>query len=222
MQQPPRNPGDREPTDEPVPAETLELVKRAQGGDGPALDALLDRYQGPVRGLVRKRLGTELRRELDSGDLVQEAMVEVLEGLGRFRPDEGERAFVRWLSVLVENRLRELARYHRAGKRDAAKRVPLERKGPEERPIDPTWDGETPSQEASQREARDLYEQALESLPAAQAELLRLRNTGASWESIAAQVGAASADAARMSHSRAKVALIKALSGSGGEPGGEA
>ncbi len=203
--------------DEPLPAETLELVQRAQGGDGPALEALLERYQGSVRGLVRKRLGNELRRELDSGDLVQEAMVEVLEGLGRFRPDEGERAFVRWLSVLVENRLRELARYHRAGKRDHAKRVPLERKDPDSPAIDPTWDGETPSQEASENEARVLYEQALQRLPAGQAAVLRLRNTGASWGAIAEQLGAASADAARMAHSRAKVALIKALSGAAGK-----
>jgi RNA polymerase sigma-70 factor (subfamily 1) len=189
---------------------TIELVQRAKGGDAGALEALLDRYQPRVRQLVRQRLGGELRRELDSGDMVQEAMVEVLEGFERFEMRD-EDAFVKWLSVLVENRLRELARFHRAQKRDLSRRVGLESPDPEKPAFEPTGHTETPSVEVGRAELADHLRCALQSLSARHREVIVAKESGLAWAEVAEQLGLQTPEAARMLHARARVALLKAL-----------
>lgn len=187
---------------------TLELVRQAKGGDSRALAALLERHQARIRGLVRQRLGRDLRRELDSGDLVQEALVEVVEAFPRFEMRD-ERSFVRWLATLVENRLRELARYHGREKRDHSRRVPLaSEEGSLGGPADP---GPSPSQEARGHEAQERLEGALRDLPANWRAALELRRAGLEFEPIAQRLGLPSAAAARMLHTRARVALLARL-----------
>jgi RNA polymerase sigma factor (sigma-70 family) len=198
--------------DQPAAAEghsgTLELVRQAKGGDTRALSALLERHQARIRGLVRQRLGRDLRRELDSGDLVQEALVEVVEAFPRFEMRD-ERSFVRWLATLVENRLRELARYHGREKRDHSRRVPLASEdGSLGTPQDP---GPSPSQEARGHEAQERLESALRDLPANWRAALELRRSGLEFEPIAQRLGLPSAAAARMLHTRARVALLARL-----------
>ncbi|MEZ5979947.1 MAG: sigma-70 family RNA polymerase sigma factor [Planctomycetota bacterium] len=191
---------------------TLELVQRAQKGDESALSDLLARYQERVRALVRRRMGRGLRAELESGDMVQEAMVEVLEGFSRFEMRD-ETAFVRWLSTLVENRLREVARFHGAAKRDRAREVHVDQaRGSDDRPraaelVDAH--AATPSEDVSRRELGELVHEALAKLDERHRRVLVLRQTGAEWESVAHDMGLGSAGAARMLHARARVALMK-------------
>lgn len=192
----------------PEPAGTLELVRGAQAGDARALAALLERHQGRIRALVRQRLGPELRRELDSGDLVQEALVEVVEAFPRFELRD-ERSFVRWLATLVENRLRELARFHGREKRDLRRRVALPSEdGSVAGPADP---GPSPSQEARGAEAEERLTAALAELPAHWRAVLELRRTGLDFDALAERLELKSAGAARMLHARARVALLSRL-----------
>ena len=189
---------------------TIELVQRAKGGDAGALEALLDRYQPRVRQLVRQRLGGQLRQELDSGDMVQEAMVEVLEGFERFEMRD-EDAFVKWLSVLVENRLRELSRFHRAQKRDLSRKVGLESPDEEKPAFEPVGRGETPSVEVGRAEFADHLREALKQLTERHRAVIVAKESGLAWAEVAEQLGLQTPEAARMLHARARVALLKAL-----------
>jgi len=56
----------------------------AKDGDHAALDQLCTVYGERVRRIVRLRMGKELRPKLDSMDLVQDALVSALGGLGQF------------------------------------------------------------------------------------------------------------------------------------------
>lgn len=207
---------------------TLELVQRAQSGDPQALSDLLARYQERVRALVRRRMGARLRVDLDSGDMVQEAMVEVLEGFERFEMRD-ETAFVRWLSTLVENRLRELARFHNAAKRDRGREVRLDGTPSGERAAGlgelSDEDAPTPSEVVSRRELGDRLAEAIERLSDRHRSVLRARQGDAPWDVVAERLGLPSGAAARMLHARARVALMKRVGegeGAGGAPSGGA
>ncbi len=66
-----------------------ELVERAQGGDLSAFDVLVDRH---VNGLYGMAFMMVSRRE-DAEDIVQETLLAVHQGLGKF---EGRSAFKTW------------------------------------------------------------------------------------------------------------------------------
>ena len=51
---------------------SVELVRRAQAGERPALERLFERYYDRVRRIVRARLGPELRLRVESVDILQE------------------------------------------------------------------------------------------------------------------------------------------------------
>jgi RNA polymerase sigma-70 factor, ECF subfamily len=67
-----------------------ELVRRAQGGELDAFEALADRYEHRVYSLALRML----RHEQDAEDVTQQAFLGALEGLGSFR---GDASFSTWL-----------------------------------------------------------------------------------------------------------------------------
>ncbi len=194
--------------------ETVDLVRRAQDGDGGALGALLERYLPRVRSLVRARIGAGLRREMESGDVVQDTMADVLRGFERFDMRD-EAAFVKWLSAIVENRLRQDARYFRAAQRDrgrevaraAAARDSVDPAGA----VDPAESAETPAEEVARGELLERIRAARTRLDAKQRLVLELRDAHGSWSDVADALGLASPDAARMLHARARTALMRAV-----------
>lgn len=203
-------PGDENPSKDLD--QTVELVTRAKGGDSSAFDALIERYHGRVHQIVRARMGGELRRETESLDMVQEAMIDVCQGFDRFE-QRSEAGFIHWLATVVENKLRQQARFHRAGKRETSRRIPLEAPdGDSERPaIDPADSTDSPSQAVAGAELVQRLQAAVERLPETQRRAIELRSSGSEWGDVAEQLELPSADAARMLHARAKVALLRAL-----------
>jgi RNA polymerase sigma-70 factor (ECF subfamily) len=192
-------------SDEPA---TVELVRRAQHGDAAAREALFARYGGRVLAIVRARLGVRLRGNLESGDILQEALLEALRGLERFEMRE-ESSLIRWLAQLVEHRITARASYHAASKRDAPV-VPLEGEPSAGVSLASELSAHQPgpATELVAREATDSVQSALAELPERQRELVLLRDyAGASWEEVARAVSAPSAAAARMLHARALVRL---------------
>jgi RNA polymerase sigma-70 factor (subfamily 1) len=104
---------------------TQELVVLAQGGDNSALDQLCRVYGERVHRIVRFRMGRELRGKLESMDLVQDAFVEAVRDLGNFEyRDEGD--FLRWMSKIAENRIRDNLKRLHADKRDICREVPID------------------------------------------------------------------------------------------------
>lgn len=187
---------------------TVELVQRAQQGDAAAREALFARYGGRVLAIARARLGPRLRASVESGDILQEALLEALRALERFEMRD-ESSLIRWLAQLVEHRITARASYHAASKRDGPV-VPLDGERPAGQPsaLELASLRPGPATELERREDSDSVQSALAELPERQRELVLLRDyAGESWEEIAQAIGAPTAAAARMLHARALVRL---------------
>jgi RNA polymerase sigma-70 factor (ECF subfamily) len=191
---------------------TVELVGRAQQGETAAREELFARYAPRVLAIARARLGVRLRGVLESGDILQETLLEALRGLERFEMRD-ESSLIRWLAQLVEHRITARASYHAAAKRSAPEvsqhagdgaSAPLVSGTPGE----PAGGSAGPLTEFTQRETSAAVQVALAGLSERQRELVLLRDyAGASWEEVAAATGAPTPAAARMLHARALVTL---------------
>ncbi|MDT8301640.1 MAG: RNA polymerase sigma factor [Sedimentisphaerales bacterium] len=104
---------------------THQMVSSAQKGDRFALEQLCNIYAERIRRIVRLRAGTELRAQLESMDLVQDAMIAAVTSLKDFRyHKDGD--FMRWLAKIAENRIRDRVDHIHAAKRDVRRQVQLE------------------------------------------------------------------------------------------------
>ena len=184
-----------------VDEKTRNLVSLAKNGDELALDRICAVYEPRVLWLVRLRMGSELRSKLESADLVQDVLVSALKDLGDFTyRNEGD--FVRWLSKIAENRLRDNLDKLHADKRDIRKEVRLNthRSTLEEsfaaafEPVDAT----TPSAIISKREEFDKLARAIDTLKSEYREIIVLSKIeGFSYKEIGKRLGK-SPDAVRM------------------------
>ncbi len=189
---------------------TRYLVALAKGGDTSALNQLCNVYGERVRRIVRLRMDKELRPKLDSMDLVQDALLSALEGLGDFTyKNEGD--FLRWLSRIAQNALRDNLDKLYTEKRDIRKEVRLNGYRPttgsrfagNPGPIDTT----TPSAIMSRKEDLDKLENAIDQLkPEYRKVIVLAKIDGLSYNQIGERLGK-SADAVGHLLSRAMVAL---------------
>ena len=175
----------------PDPAASEELVRRAQHGDRAAFDDLLRRSQPQLVRLVRSRLGPMLRQFEDSEDVVQSALAEAVRGLPDF-DYRGAGSFLRWLSTIVEYKIRHHARERATQKRDPARLQPLDAVGRHERVVS---NEPSPSEQAAGLELEERYHRGMERLGETDRELLALRQLGSSYQEIAAALGSVSAAA---------------------------
>jgi RNA polymerase sigma-70 factor (ECF subfamily) len=186
-------------------------VALAKDGDEIALNRLCMVYGERVRWIVRLRMGKELRGQLESMDLVQDALVCALRDLGDFTyRTEGD--FLRWLSKIAENRIRDnLDRLH-ADKRDIRREIRLDNRGPTTGakfagPIDAA----TPSAIISKKEDFDKLAEAIDALKPEYREVIVLTQIeGRSYKEIADKCGKSS-EAVRKLLSRAMAALTSAF-----------
>jgi RNA polymerase sigma-70 factor (ECF subfamily) len=189
---------------------TQELVALAKDGNDSALNQLCNVYGERVHWIVRLRMGTELRSKLESMDVVQDVLVSALRDLGDFKyKDEGD--FLRWLSKIAENRLRDNVDKLHANKRDIRKEVRLDNRGPTtggrffgvRGPIHAT----TPSVIMSRKEDLDELAKAMDKLKPEYKEVIVLTKIeGLSYNEIADRVGK-SDEAVRKLVSRAMAVL---------------
>lgn len=180
---------------------TQELVTLAKDGDKSALNQLYMVYGERVRRIVRLRMGKELRPRLDSMDLVQDALLSALGGLGDFTyKNEGD--FLRWLSRIAQNALRDNLDKLHAAKRDIRKEVRLDNYRPVTAggfarlpgPIEFT----TPSVIMSKKEDLDKLEKAIDELKPEYREVIVLTKLeGLSYKEIGNRLSK-SPDAVRM------------------------
>jgi RNA polymerase sigma-70 factor (ECF subfamily) len=189
---------------------TQHLVALAKQGDEPALNQLCSVYGERVRRIIRLRLDRKLRPKLDSVDVVQDALILALDGLKDFTyKNEGD--FLRWLSRIAENRLRDIFDQFHADKRDVHKEIPFKKEGRSTeggsvgaaRPMRTT----TPSVIASKKEAMDRLEKALDKLKPEYKEIIVLKKIeGLSHAEIAERLHK-NVGAMRMLLARAMAAL---------------
>ena len=189
---------------------TQHLVALAREGDEPALNQLCSVYGERVRRIIRFRLDQKLRPKLDSVDVVQDALILAMDGLKDFTyKNEGD--FLRWLSKIAENRLRDILDKFHADKRDIHREIPFREEGSSTDggfigaagPVANT----TPSVVVCKKEALDRLEKALDELKPQYKEVIVLKRIeGLSHAEIAERLDK-NTGAVRMLLARAMAAL---------------
>lgn len=180
---------------------TLALLRELRGGDEQAVSRLYERYRVPLQRWARGRLPGWARGVMDTGDLVQDVLVLSLDHAAEF-DYERPGAFLAYLRQGVLNRIRNEIR--RASRKPSA---------------DVTLGGvadsaPSPLEQAIGSELLGRYEAGLNSLPEDAREAVVARvELGMSYDEIARSLGKPSADAARMTVSRALLRLAEAMRG---------
>jgi RNA polymerase sigma factor (sigma-70 family) len=118
------------------PESSLELLERARDGDAAALDRLLTRYVRPLQRWASGRLPRWARDLSDTGDLVQETLVQTLRNMGTFRPRR-EGALPAYLRQAVMNLIRDEIRRsrRRPAREDLGEQIPTDGTSPLDRAI---------------------------------------------------------------------------------------
>jgi RNA polymerase sigma-70 factor (ECF subfamily) len=179
--------------------DTRDLLERAKAGDREALGRVYERYLPPLRRWATGRLPRWARSAIDTDDIVQQAMLDTLKRIDHFEPrhDGALQAYIRQALL---NRIRdEIERAHRRPR-------PAEVRSDQ---VDPS---PSPLEETVGREALHRYEEALLHLSeeARQAIVLRIE-MGLPYEKVAVALGKPTANAARMTVTRALVKLAQEM-----------
>ncbi len=183
-------------------AETSQLFERARGGTPGALDAFYERCARKLLPMIRLRMGRSLRSELESRDILQAVLMKSLPRLDQVQ-DPG--AVMTWLARIAENEIRDQADFHHRQRRDAARRAPLDEA------LDVPAQVRQALSQAIVNEELERIEEALESMSAAEREIIVLRKLEElSFGAIGARLGK-SEDACRMAFARAMAALTMRL-----------
>lgn len=165
----------------PDPSETQELLRQAGSGDPPAVDALLNRHRAALRRAIELRMDPVLARRLDASDVVQTALTDAARRLAEYLRDP-RMPFHMWLRQLAQDRLIDAHRRHRV-----AARRSLDREQPLAAPAaldhstielaaqlcDPEL---TPAAAAVRAELAARLREAVDSLDAADREVVLLRH----------------------------------------------
>ena len=178
---------------------TVELLRLARAGDRSATNALFERLFPPLLRFARGRLPGWARGMIDTTDLVQETLISAY-GVVEKNHAIGDGAVHAYLRSTLRNRLiDELRKVERRPRLDAMEHTQ-------------GGDAATPLEEAIGIQALERYEQALERIPEPDRDAVLARiELGLSYDEIARMLGRPSADAARMSVSRAMLRLARAM-----------
>jgi len=104
---------------------TRLLLDRARAGDQAATSALFERYLGRIVYLVRSNRHESLRGQVETMDLVQEALITASTRIKKFDP-KSSGAFYVWMREIVKRKINEAIKYHSAEKRIRSQEVPLD------------------------------------------------------------------------------------------------
>ncbi|HED65356.1 MAG TPA: sigma-70 family RNA polymerase sigma factor [Planctomycetes bacterium] len=171
---------EKDPDEELVPADRAHelpeelrgeevgaLVERAQAGDGEALNELFTRYHGTLVDMARRRLGPKLRRKEDPDDLAQTTFREATRDFGRYEY-RGEDSLLRWLMMILSNKIRDKAEYYSAGKRDMTRERSVEFARPDDEGdrmvYDPPSEDLSVTRQVQREEEFKILREALEDL----------------------------------------------------------
>jgi DNA-directed RNA polymerase specialized sigma24 family protein len=89
--------------------ESLVLLERFRRDEAGAGDQLVLRYQDKLQRYVRVLLGAHLRRQLDSGDVLQDVLLDALPRLKDFEY-RGKGSVLRYLKAAARHRIQSLGR----------------------------------------------------------------------------------------------------------------
>jgi len=189
---------------------SLELLARAKDGDLAALNDLFARYQERLRRIIRVRMGAQVRRWVESMDIVQGTYEAAMRRLSEFEPHDTS-SLMHWLSTIALNQIRGEVRHGTAQRRDRRLEVPLDPPAPPNKDTAGFGDPPAPSADLARdlwlEEVREILDDAVAKLPDDQREVVLLHDYyGGSWEGVARALDR-SVEAARQLHYRAWIRL---------------
>jgi RNA polymerase sigma-70 factor (ECF subfamily) len=189
-----------------VTASTLQLLQRWHRGDERALEELIARDLPWLRTEAMRRMGNELRQRQEADDVVQQALVHVMQFGPRFEvADEDHYRAI--LLRIVENTIRKMLRDSRRQKRSAGREEPL----PSGSVVALAATATRPSAAADRNEQRAWLHLALELLDTEDREIVLLRQWhGQPFAVIGEQLGI-NEDAARRRFERAVARLAQTV-----------
>ncbi|MFQ5414048.1 MAG: RNA polymerase sigma factor [Phycisphaerae bacterium] len=169
-----------------TPDDLVSVIRRAQGGEADAFDALVDSYASRLYGFLYRLTGC---RD-DAEDLVQEVFVRVVRMIGRYQHDGRFDAWIfRIATNLARDRVRRVNRAPSASSLDAGD-DPAERERVLTRPRGAAPADRAPGDALELAEDVDRLQQAIATLNAAEREVIMLRHyAGMSFADIAAMMG---------------------------------
>jgi RNA polymerase sigma-70 factor (ECF subfamily) len=159
---------------EPSP-QTAQLhgwLQRLEAGDLAAREELLRGFGDRLEELAHKMLGRipRVRRWVDTGDVLQNALLRLLRALEEVRPDS-TREFFALAAALIRRELLDLVRYYCGPRGEATNRGGEIHGENSEGPIDPPADG---SDDLEELDRWTDFHRAVEELPAEEREVVGL------------------------------------------------
>ncbi len=154
-----------------------DLVSRATRGDQEALITLLLRYAPAVRASLAGRIPKRWHAVLSEDDVMQQTYANAIAKIQQFTSGS-ESAFARWLETTARCNLTDALKMLAAQKRGGGRR-PSARLRPVDESLLALWEGlsstgTTPSGGISEAEARTALRRAIDELPEAYAQVVKL------------------------------------------------
>ncbi len=148
------------------------LLRRIRGGEQDAATALYVRYAQRLQALAKAKTSPALAARIDPEDVVQSVFRTFFRRAseGHYDVPEGDELWKLFL-VISLNKIRTLAGFHRAAKRDVSSTVGLEHS-------ESAVAAHHGSQEEALRTLELIIDETLGDLPEAQREMIRLRIEG--------------------------------------------
>ncbi|HTU99046.1 MAG TPA: sigma-70 family RNA polymerase sigma factor [Luteitalea sp.] len=169
----------------------MRLLLRARRGDQAAIAEIVGRHLGPLTRWAHGRLPRWARTVADTGDLVQEALLQTIRRINGFEP-QGHAALQAYLRRAVDNRIKD--EFRRIGRRGLASSV--DDRLPDSAP--------SPLQSAMFSDTERRYREGVSRLRESDQRLVVARvELGYSLEQLAALTGRARPDTARVALRRA-------------------
>lgn len=190
------------------------LLENARQGDATAQGLLLRRFHSWLEILARMQLESHLRAKVEPSDIVQQTMLDAVQGLPQFRGST-EPELIAWLRQILARALaQEIRRYHGAQKRDVSLEISLDAEmaqSSQRLGAMLAESGPSPSQQFARRELDVQLADALGRLPDDYRQVLILRHLeGLSHDQIATRMDR-TAGAVRMLWTRALAAFRQEL-----------
>ncbi|MBI2826994.1 MAG: sigma-70 family RNA polymerase sigma factor [Planctomycetia bacterium] len=187
------------------------LLQSAKAGSADAVGHLLETCRTYLVLIAKEELDRALRAKLGGSDLVQETFVIAQHDFARFHGQSPEDLRA-WLRGILLNKLQEVRRKYKRGKRQVAREVPLDGMKSAARQVrEHSTKANSPSRQAAATEEAERISLALSSLSVDYQRVIQLRNwKRLSFDEIGRQMSR-SAGAARALWVRALEQLAKAL-----------
>lgn len=202
---------------------TQELLNGARGGDGEAVNRLLEQHRGAVHRMVQLRLDAKVQRRVDVSDVVQDVMVEANRRLRDYLANPQQMPFHLWLRQIAHDRIIDAHRRHRgSAKRSVDREQPLvaaenDQKSTFDLMVQIRDQELTPAAAVAEREMAKIVETAIAELNDQDCEIVIMRHYEHLTNQEIAQALGLTEPAASMRYLRAIRRLRELLGGKGGE-----